>query len=1029
MDNSMDQLSIEIESTTKDSVSSIDLLIARLDKLRVSLQNVVKSSSNFSQLKTNLESVSKSVASKTKTTQKAPFSDYGTEAQQLRRLGLTEGTLGDEKYAKLTSRIKTTNEEISKYVLNNNKVVTVSKTTKNGLNGVKVTLKELGDESEKSSSKWQKLSNVFNSVSAKVGVLYLALRKITSKIADFIKESANYEEALNLFMVTMGENAKEATEWVTKFSNALYLDPASVMQYMGSFNSLTKGLGVGADKAYLMSKNLTQLTYDLASFKNLDFDTAFRKLQSAMSGEIEPLRNVGVALSQATLQNLAYSLGIEKNIADMSESEKAQLRYIQILKSTGEWQTDMGRTLVSPANALRVIQQQFTLLARSIGNVFIPILMEAIPYIMAITKALTALAQRLADLLGYQIQDIDYSRISSGLGGIADDLEDIGDNADDAANKLNTMLAPFDKLNVVQNESKKKGKGTGIGDIFDDLGLILPEYDALAGLNNKFTEKIGEAEQKLKEILPIIETIAGAFALWKITESVANFMTWWDKLSGAGKTTARIGLGVILTFTGFALAEKGGKDVLNEKTLLQGVAEQVGGSVGTGTGVGLITKSIPIGIFISLAMLGFQGSKTASTGDTKNALWGSLEQIISSLGAGALAFKVSGGNPTITLTVTALVTWANVFFDMAELAKLEPTWDEFWHGVNELPWAVAIGDYILTPLYELISGIEKWKIEFWKAIGDALGGNNKTLNTWWKNTKKGFGDTFKSIAKSVGINLDDMGKNIDIDMSDMSLSMKGALSGMEKNSSDAFENIKKDSTKKTTETSNGISTQWENLKNNATTVWTNISTTLSDKWQGVKDSANETWDNIKTTITNKWDEAKIWFETHIGSREWWKNKFNSILKGAQDVLNDLSNKFNNWTAYIKTPHISWDSNGWKATGVVKDILKTLNLPTTLPKLSVSWYAEGGFPKDGEFFFANEEGPEMIGKIGNKSAVANNDQITQSITNALITALNSYDFGGNKAPTTIYIGNKKVYEGYGDYMNSENDRYGTNTIRI
>ena len=76
---------------------------------------------------------------------------------------------------------------------------------------------------------------------------------------------------------------------------------------MGSFNSLVKGLGVAEEKSYLMSKNLTQLTYDLSSFKNLDFDTAFRKLQSAMSGEIEPLRNVGVALSQATLQQLAYS--------------------------------------------------------------------------------------------------------------------------------------------------------------------------------------------------------------------------------------------------------------------------------------------------------------------------------------------------------------------------------------------------------------------------------------------------------------------------------------------------------------------------------------------------------------------------------------------------------------------------------------------------------------------------------------------------------------------------------------------------
>lgn len=1041
MDASMDELSIEIESTTQNSVKAIDLLIGRLDNLRVSLQNIVKEAGNFSNLKKDLEDISKNIGGKTTSNQTTPFANYGNLEQQLRylgvdkdKLGLTEGKSLDENYARLTNRIKTTNEEISKYVLNNNKVVTISQKTKGELNGVKVTLKEVGDEVNKSGNKWEKLKNVFTGVGAKLTGVYLFLRKATTKIAEWIKESANYQESLNLFMVTMGENAKEAKEWVDMFSEALYLDPSNVMQYMGSFNSLTKGLGVGADRAYLMSKNLTQLTYDLASFKNLNFDTAFRKLQSAMSGEIEPLRNVGVALSQATLQQLAYSLGIEKNVADMTEAEKAQLRYIQIMKSSTEWQTDMGRTLVTPANALRVIKQQFTLLARAIGNVFIPVLMAAIPYIMVITKALTALANRLADLLGFKLADIDYSKITSGLGGIGDGIEDIGDEAGKTADKLNTMLAPFDELNVVQQESKKKGKGYGNDDIFDSLDLGLPEYDALAGLTDKFKNNMADAEKKLKEILPIVEGIAGAFALWKITESVANFMTWWSNLSGGGQTVARIGFGVILTFAGFTLAEKGGKDVLNENTLLQGIAEQIGGSITAGIGAGIITKSVPIGIFISLATLGFESSKTASTGSTAQGLFGSFGQIISSLGAGALAFKMSGGNPIITLTVTALVTWANVLFDLAKLAELKPTGDELYNAIFEQlnpfydigNW---IGDNILTPLYNLIVSVETWKTEFWEAIGGTFTGNFKPFDKWWKKTKKGFSDTWDSILKSTGINLDEMNKNVGVDMSSMSLSMKGALDGMDKDNSEKWEKMKKDSTKASKDTSTDVSKQWENLKTNTSNIWNDISTSLSEKWQGVKDAASDKWGDIKTAITDKWNEAKNWFETHIGSRQWWKEKFNSIVKGAQDVLNDLSSKFNNWSAYIKTPHISWDSNGIKAKEPIKSILKALNLPTTLPKLSVSWYAEGGFPKDGEFFFANEQGPEMIGRIGNKSAVANNDQITESITNALLTALNNYDFGGSKGPTTIYIGNKKVYEGYGEYANSENDRYGTNMIRI
>src|SRR5699024_5589181 len=115
--------------------------------------------------------------------------------------------------------------------------------------------------------------------------------------------------------------------------------------------------------------------------------------------EIEPLRNVGVALSEATLQELAYSLGIEKSVSAMSEAEKAQLRYIQILRSSSDWQGDMGKTLTSPANAIRVLREQFSLLGRAIGNVFIPILMMAIPYVMVITEWLTNLANALADIL------------------------------------------------------------------------------------------------------------------------------------------------------------------------------------------------------------------------------------------------------------------------------------------------------------------------------------------------------------------------------------------------------------------------------------------------------------------------------------------------------------------------------------------------------------------------------------------------------------------------------------------------------
>lgn len=990
MNTSIDSLYIEIGSTAKESTASVDRLIQQLDRLRSSLQNVLKESNNFSQLKTSLASASRSVSTKSSSTAIKGFSSAEAAAADV---GVS-GDLGDSKYAKLKSTITSTNSEIKRFTLYNNDVLTVTRNTKNGVDSYKASIKSLGDESKNTSSKLSLLNKGNIKLGAAIGAGVVAVKKMASTMAGYVKEAANYEEAMNLFMVTMGDKAKEASQWVEKFSNALYLDPANVMQYMGSFNALTKGLGVSADNAYIMSKNLTQLTYDLASFKNLDIETAFRKLQSATSGEIEPLRNVGVALSQATLQELAYSLGIQKSVADMSEAEKAQLRYIQIIKSTSEWQTDMARTLVTPANALRILQQQFTLLARAIGSVFIPILMEVIPYVMVLTQALTKLAQKLANLLGYKIQDVDYSRVSSGLGNISSGITDIGDSAAKTAKKLNTMLAPFDELNVVQNQVDKAGKGSGAGGVGGgDLGLPLPEYDALAGLTDKLTEKMAKARENLKKMLPLVAAIGAAFAIWKIGKSIANFMKWWDGLTGGGKTVARIALGISLTVVGMALSFKGNKDVVDKETLLKGVAEQIGGAALVGAGAGLITKSVPVGIFVGLSLLGFSGSKTASHGDWENGVSGFLEQGFSIAGITGLAFKLSGGNPIVTLGVAAIVTWANVAFDLAELAELEPTWEELYDAIFVK----------LNPFYDLSVAIGDFVYEFGKKIGELPDKAKQefqklkdNISAEWKEVKKDAGETWESFKKTVSDKWDETKNKV----------------------KESASNLKTD-----------ISNKWNEIKTDASQKWDDTKKTLSDKWDGIKLGASEKFESIKTTITDKWSSAKKWLSDNIGTKQSWKDKFANISNAASDILNNLKSKFENWRAKLKMPHLSWDSNGIKVKGTMKKILETLNLPTSLPKLSVSWYAEGGFPRDGDFFVANENGPEMIGKIGNRSAVANNDQIESSLTNALLTALNNYDFGGSKSPTTIYIGNKKVYEGYGDYVNGENDRYGTNTIRI
>lgn len=123
------------------------------------------------------------------------------------------------------------------------------------------------------------------------------------------------------------------------------IDPADWMRNQGIFQTLTTGFGVSAAKAEIMSKNLTQLGYDLSSFFNIAVGDAMQKLQSGISGELEPLRRLGYDLSQTRLKAIALQNGIKQSFNKMNQAQKSQLRYVAIMQQVTTAQGDMARTL------------------------------------------------------------------------------------------------------------------------------------------------------------------------------------------------------------------------------------------------------------------------------------------------------------------------------------------------------------------------------------------------------------------------------------------------------------------------------------------------------------------------------------------------------------------------------------------------------------------------------------------------------------------------------------------------------------
>nr|DAT77078.1 MAG TPA: minor tail protein [Caudoviricetes sp.] len=305
-DITLDTIAIEVESDSRVASNNIQQLAQELLSLKTATSGSFRNLNNLANYLNNLKDSSLGLSSVK--TELKNLSSISTSLSSLTNLGKATNL---KSLIKQLQQLPNLNEQLDPTVIDNftqkiQKLSTALEPLANNLEKINTGLKSLPTSISKINNQTNQMStkrgtNIFtvltkgvSGILVKLQILGQNIQKVVSRTTEMISNASEYEEALNLFTVTLGSYAKEALSWITKFTDALHLDPSEVIQYMGSFNSLIKGLGVGSDKAYLMSKNLTQLVYDLASFKNLDIQTAFQKLQSAMSGEIEPLTLVAI---------------------------------------------------------------------------------------------------------------------------------------------------------------------------------------------------------------------------------------------------------------------------------------------------------------------------------------------------------------------------------------------------------------------------------------------------------------------------------------------------------------------------------------------------------------------------------------------------------------------------------------------------------------------------------------------------------------------------------------------------------------
>lgn len=870
-------------------------------------------------------------------------------------------------------------------------IETDSKNTGNALDSLIKRLERLenicngtSNAQEKVSSSSSKMYDRLSKIQSVLSRASSYMRSFTNKCAEWFNASNDYVEAVNLFSVTMGNGADEAKRYADTLQDLMGIDVQEWMNYQGSYNQMLNGFGLDSNISNEMSQQLTQIAYDLSSLWNVDVETAFKKVQSGMSGQIKGLKVWGINLSVAQLKETALAHGIELSTAKMTEAQKATLRYVTLMEKTTNVQGDLARTIVTPANAMRILTAQTTRAKRALGNIVSVLVVKFIPVMQTVVLWLERMANSIASKLGYELPEIDYSGIDLSSSYV-DDLDDSLTEATESAKKLKKTLLGFDELNVLNSESTASTTTALGGGLPSDLGLDLSQYsyDFTQGLTAFDTSAIEETLRKITIIVTSALLAIGA---------VLTF------------TGANIPLGIALMIVGLvglvAAVAVDWKSTENKVGTVLSVLAGIIGGASLALGALLALTGVATGLGIALMALGATTLVTAvainwnSTSDKVNEIIDIISISISSamlvLG---MILLLSGGNVAlgVALIAAGAVTLAT------EIAVDWNTMSDQMKSVITTITSIVSGALLAIGMTLAVLGHYVLGIALLAAGAVGL---VATIVLNWDTLKNDLGATIQVIAGVVGGALLVIGailafSGVGIPLG-ISLMLAGAAS-----------------------LAVAISLNWDSVKSKINTVLSSILSIISGAAIAIGVLLCLSGAGIGLGIAMIMLGLKgVQKAEEIDSNpvtKWVK----SICNGAIDLVEKAINKI---IHLINSFGFTWDVPDWLQSVVG---FKSLKVGFSLSEVSIPRLETGAMniPK-GQLFQARESGPELVGTIGNKSAVVNNDQIVASVEGGVYRGVRDAiaDSGersdGGDHSLVVMIGGEVVHKGFVKWHNDE-----------
>ena len=561
-DNTIDTLSIEIQSNASGASRSIDDLCNKLDRLnRITLSGAG-----------NLSNYSRQLQSFNRTAQQLNHLNFNN----LRLPNLSNSFRNIGNIGSLSQRAASQVQNLSKSFSN------IGNSAKKGSSG----LSELWTNLKKILALKFSFSSLKSSIEKSMNLLedynyfQAAFNQVASKAGDNWKE-AGYNSAEE-YAESFSKRARELTSKMSGFDvsdvgtltanksgKSLGMDPSLLLNYQATFAQISSSMGNTSEQAEKLSKALTMIGADLASVKNMDFKTVYENMSSGLVGMSRAVDKYGANIRVANLQQMATNLGIQTSVSKMDQASKAMLRTIVILDSTRYAWADMANTINMPANQLRILQSNLVACARALGNIFLPIVAKVLPYINGLVIAFQRLLTYIGGLLGVNDK---IGSMFSGVGGGSDNLSDTLDSLDDTdlsgiedatddtnsnlsdavknAKKLKQFLASYDELEVMS-------KDNSLSDLASSK-IKTPALDTSAldsGILNAALDKLlDEYQKKWDAAYNSMENKAMVFAN-KVTDAFKKLAKAAEPTTKALKNLWNNGLKQFKNFTWTALKD------------------------------------------------------------------------------------------------------------------------------------------------------------------------------------------------------------------------------------------------------------------------------------------------------------------------------------------------------------------------------------------------------------------------------------------------------------------------------------------